>query len=237
MGVRQAGTGGTPPRAALFDLDGTLINSEPRSVAVWAKVLRARGVEPDEALRRRFMGRRGRDVVTELSHLFPGESLDDIFADLWRYGQDPDLPQVEQLPQSVAFLHHLHSQGVPFALVTSAGPHWAESTLEALGVRAMFRGLVTADDVTAGKPHPEGYLNGARILGHDPEHIVVFEDTPAGIEAGRSAGMRVVGITTTHPPQALARADLVVDHLTQVAWPQLVLRDPDAPRSTLAGQA
>ncbi|KUP95504.1 HAD family hydrolase [Thermobifida cellulosilytica] len=233
MGVR---TGRPEPRAALFDLDGTLVNSEPRSVAVWARVLRARGVEPDEALLRRFMGRRGKDVIAEFSHLFPGETPQDVFADVWRYGQDPDLPPVQHLPESVAFLHHLHARGVPFALVTSAGRRWAESALEQMGVRGMFRGLITADDVTVGKPHPEGYLGGAELLGHRPEHVVVFEDTPAGVAAGRSAGMRVVGVTTTHPPQALSQADLVVDHLTQVAWPQLVLRDSGQDRSALAGQ-
>ncbi|MEY9215365.1 HAD family phosphatase [Thermobifida halotolerans] len=236
MGLRETDTEFVPPRAALFDLDGTLINSEPRSAAVWARLLRARGITPDEALLRRFMGRRGGDVVAELPHLFPGESLEQIFDELWRHGQDPDLPQVAPLPESVAFLHHLHSQGVPFALVTSAGREWAESALEWLGVRGMFRGLVTAGDVTVGKPHPQGYLGGAEILGHEPEHIVVFEDTPAGIMAGRGAGMRVVGITTTHPPEALTQADLVVEHLTQVAWPRLSLRDPEPPRSSFAGR-
>ena len=121
MGLRTTESEWATPRAALFDLDGTLINSEPRSVAVWARVLQDRGVEPDEALLRKFMGRRGEDVINELAHLFPGESVEDIFADRWRYGQDPDLPPVEQLPESVAFLKYLHAQGVPFALVTSAG--------------------------------------------------------------------------------------------------------------------
>ncbi|EOR70417.1 HAD family hydrolase [Thermobifida fusca] len=236
MGLRTTESEWATPRAALFDLDGTLINSEPRSVAVWARVLQDRGVEPDEALLRKFMGRRGEDVINELAHLFPGESVEDIFADRWRYGQDPDLPPVEQLPESVAFLKYLHAQGVPFALVTSAGRQWAESTLEWLGVRDMFRGIISADDVTVGKPHPEGYLSGAELVGYGPEHIVVFEDTPAGIMAGRNAGMRVVGVTTTHPPQALAHAHLVVEHLGQVGWPQLVLRDPEPPQTALAGQ-
>ncbi|WP_208113170.1 HAD family hydrolase [Actinorugispora endophytica] len=218
------GAGAAPPRAALFDLDGTLINSEPRSVAVWSKLLSARGVPHDGTLLRAFMGRRGPDVLAERPDLFPGVSFDQLVAEMRVHMMDPDIPPVEQLPESVAFLHRLHARGVPFALVTSAGRDWAEIALDQLGVLGMFAGLVTAGDVTVGKPDPEGYLSGAGILGHDPEHIVVFEDTPAGVRAGKSAGMRVVGITTTHPADELTRADLVVDHLTEVDWPHVPRR-------------
>lgn len=209
------------PRAALFDLDGTLINSEPRSAAVWARVLSARGVPYDDTLLRTFMGRRGKDVLADRPDLFPGVSFEQLVAEMRVHGEAPDLPPVGHLPESVNFLHHLHAQEVPFALVTSAGRGWAEMALERLGVRPMFRGLITAGDVAVGKPDPQGYLSGAEILGHDPEHIVVFEDTPAGVLAGKNAGMRVVGITTTHPAEALTLADLVVDHLTEVDWPRV----------------
>ncbi|GAA3759775.1 sugar-phosphatase [Spinactinospora alkalitolerans] len=214
----------TPPRAALFDLDGTLINSEPRSLATWAKLLDAHNVPYDRELLHKFMGRRGTDVLADHPELLPGITLDVLIAELRVYGQDPDLPPVEHLPESVAFLRRLHAEGVPFALVTSAGRDWAELALTDLGVRELFKGLVTAGDVSEGKPDPQGYLRGAEILGYAPEHIVVFEDTPAGVQAGKSAGMRVVGITTTHERPALDRADLVVDHLTEVDWPRIVPR-------------
>ncbi|GAA4893100.1 HAD family hydrolase [Streptomonospora salina] len=207
------------PRAALFDLDGTLINSEPRSLQVWSRLLDMHNVAYDESTLHRFMGRRGADVLNEDPHLFPGVTWDVLLAELQMIQADPDLPPSEELPRSVAFLHRLHAQGVPFGLVTSAGRGWADIALERMGVLAMFRGLVTAADVAEGKPDPEGYLGGARLLGEDPARVVVFEDTPAGIEAGRRAGMRVVAITTTHGPAALSRADLVVDHLTEVDWP------------------
>ncbi|MFD0775763.1 HAD family hydrolase [Streptomonospora algeriensis] len=212
---------GPEPRAALFDLDGTLINSEPRSMEVWARLLDMHNVPYDESTLHRFMGRRGADVLNEDPHLFPGVTWDVLLAELQMIQADPDLPSSQELPESVAFLHRLHAEGVPFGLVTSAGRGWAHVALERLGVLPMFRGLVTAADVTEGKPDPQGYLGGARILGEDPARVVVFEDTPAGIEAGRRAGMRVVAITTTHEPAVLSRADLVVDHLTEVDWPRI----------------
>jgi sugar-phosphatase len=214
----------TPPRAALFDLDGTLINSEPRSLATWARLLDAHNVPYDEATLHRFMGRRGADVLSEDPALFPGVTWDVLLAELQQIGSSPDLPPVRDLPESVAFVRRLHAEGVPFALVTSAGRDWAELALERLGVAELFKGLVTAADVAVGKPDPRGYLMGADILGYAPEHIVVFEDTPAGIQAGKTAGMRVVGITTTHDRTRLGEADLVVDHLTEVDWPRLTVR-------------
>jgi sugar-phosphatase len=214
----------TPPRAALFDLDGTLINSEPRSLATWARLLDAHNVPYDEATLHRFMGRRGADVLSEDPALFPGVTWDVLLAELQQIGSSPDLPPVRDLPESVAFVRRLHAEGVPFALVTSAGRDWAELALERLGVAELFKGLVTAADVAVGKPDPRGYLMGADILGYAPEHIVVFEDTPAGIQAGKTAGMRVVGITTTHDRTKLGEADLVVDHLTEVDWPRLTVR-------------
>ncbi|MDA8371316.1 MAG: HAD family phosphatase [Nocardiopsaceae bacterium] len=211
----------THPRAALFDLDGTLINSEPRSLATWSRLLDAHGIPHDEATLHRFMGRRGPDVIAEDPNLFPGVTWDVLLAELQLIGTDPDLPPVQELPRSVEFVRRLHAEGVPFALVTSAGREWAELALTRLGVHGMFKGLVTAGDVAEGKPHPQGYLAGAEILGYAPEHIVVFEDTPAGVEAGKRAGMRVVGVTTTHGRATLTGADLVVDHLTEVDWPRI----------------
>ena len=208
-------------RAALFDLDGTLINSEPRSMEVWSRLLDMHNVPHDERTLHRFMGRRGADVLDEDPHLFPGVTWDVLVAELQMIQTAPDLPDSQELPESVAFLHRLHARAVPFGLVTSAGREWAHTALERLGVLEMFHGLVTATDVAEGKPDPEGYLAAARMLDQDPAHVVVFEDTPAGIEAGLRAGMRVVAITTTHEPAVLRKADLVVDHLTEVDWPVL----------------
>ncbi|MBB4933864.1 sugar-phosphatase [Lipingzhangella halophila] len=219
MGVTASG--GHLPRAALFDLDGTLIDSEPRSIETWRRLFAAHGLPYDDSVVRRFMGRRGPDVIAEDPDLFGNTTWEELIAELREIGRAPDLPPVRHLPESVEFLRRLHAQGVPIGLVTSAGREWAEFALSDMGVREMFGGLVTAADVVLGKPDPQGYLAGADILGHPPERTVVFEDTPAGIQAGGHAGMRVVAVTTTHPRAALGQADLVVDHLTEVDWPQI----------------
>jgi sugar-phosphatase len=76
--------------------------------------------------------------------------------------------------------------------------------------------LVTSDDVTHGKPHPEPYLKGAERLGFDPAECLVIEDAPAGIQSARAGGMKVVGITSTYAPDALGHADAVVRKLAEI---------------------
>ncbi len=79
--------------------------------------------------------------------------------------------------------------------------------------------VVTAEDVTVGKPDPQGYLAAARGLGVPPAACVVFEDAPAGVAAAKAAGMYCVAVATTHPPEDLTAADQVVPDLTKVTWP------------------
>lgn len=83
-----------------------------------------------------------------------------------------------------------------------------------MGIEAPL--VIAADDITRGKPDPEPYLLAAEKLGADPARCVVFEDAPAGLEAGRRAGMRTVGLVTTHPREEL-RADVVVPNLSAVS--------------------
>ena len=80
----------------------------------------------------------------------------------------------------------------------------------------MPRVLICADDIQHGKPHPEGYLMAAKRLGHAATNCVVVEDTPAGLEAARAAGMRAVGVCGTYAISALAMADLIVTRLDEL---------------------
>ncbi|MFD6553598.1 HAD-IA family hydrolase, partial [Streptomyces sp. NPDC058398] len=101
-----------------------------------------------------------------------------------------------------------------WAVVTSATRRLAEARLDEVGIRP--KTMVCADDVTRGKPDPEPYLLAARELGVDPSRCVVFEDAPAGLRAGRAAGMTTVALATTHQAGELD-ADLVVEDLSALS--------------------
>ena len=102
-----------------------------------------------------------------------------------------------------------------WCVVTSGTRYLATSRLK-LGNLPMPKVLVSADDVSKGKPHPEPYLMGAKLLGMNPAECLVIEDAPAGIRAAHAGEMKAIGITSTYPAPALLEADAVVERLTQI---------------------
>ncbi|MFC4049344.1 HAD family hydrolase [Actinomadura syzygii] len=215
--------------AAVFDLDGTLIDTEPRNRVMWSRLFDAHGAPYDDAVIASFAGRRGREVLQELAHLFPGRTVEELFEQALSYGTLPGLPAAEPVPGAVGLVRSLAGAGVPLAVVTSGQRAYAEGLLAELGVRDLLDVVVTAGDVASGKPHPEGYLAAARGLGVPPAAAVGFEDAPAGVAAVKSAGMTCVGVGTTQPPDALAGADHVVADLNEVdvvPGPALRVRGP-----------
>ncbi|WP_245966783.1 HAD family hydrolase [Sphaerisporangium album] len=206
-------------KAALFDLDGTLIDSERRSLVLWGLLLTNHGVDHDETLLREFMGRRGPDVLAEKATLFPGRRVEDLLAELISYLDRPGLPEISPVPGAADLIRRIDGHGLPVVLVTSAHRWWAESCLELVGVGDVVRTIVSAEDVTVGKPDPSGFLLGARAAGVRPGECVAFEDSLAGIAAAKAAGMTCVGVATTHHASELSAADLVVSDLAGVDWP------------------
>jgi sugar-phosphatase len=195
-------------RALLVDLDGTLIRSEAAVNRVWSAFAVAHGLDPD-AVTKVAQGRPSRETIGALLHDPP--DLDAIAA---RFDAD----EVADVAGVVAFpgaLDLLTSGDRPVAIVTSCTTALARARLRAAGLPEPAV-LVTADDITRGKPDPEPFLLGARRLGVDPADCVVLEDAPAGIAAGRAAGARVIALRTTHDDGDLAGADAIADGLDEL---------------------
>jgi mannitol-1-/sugar-/sorbitol-6-phosphatase len=208
-------------RAAVFDLDGTIVDSEPRSLQALRRLFGAHHVPHDQALLRRFVGRRGPEVFAELDHLFPGHQPAQLSAEVAAYFHEPGQPPLQVLPGAAELAARIHQLGDPLALVTSAGRRHAVPTLAGLGLLGLFEVIVAGDDVTVGKPDPEGYRRACDELGVAPSRCVAFEDSPAGLAAARAAGLYCVAVTTTHPRSELAEADQIVTDLTKITWPVL----------------
>ena len=121
---------------------------------------------------------------------------------------------IRPTPGLVAFLEELQQNDVPRAIATSAPPANVDFTLDNTGLRAYFPVIVDDTMVTHGKPDPEVYLLSAEQLKMPPARCIVFEDAMLGIQAGKNAGMHVVGVATTHTREELEEtdADYVVDN-------------------------
>jgi beta-phosphoglucomutase-like phosphatase (HAD superfamily) len=208
------------PKAAIFDLDGTLILSEHRNRAVWAAFFAQRGLPLDDDLAGGLAGRRGVDTLADLAHLFPGQTPEELVEEVVRVeATTADLPEITAAPGAAEYVTRLVRTGIALALVTSAQQPYVDRALGGLGLAGVFDLLVTADDVRMGKPDPEGYLRACERLRVAPADAVGFEDSRAGVAAIRAAGMRCVAIAGSSDPAALEDADLVVASLEDLPWP------------------
>ncbi|MEV5610440.1 HAD family hydrolase [Streptomyces sp. NPDC052225] len=197
-------------RALLLDMDGTLVNSDAVVERIWRRWAVDHGFDPDEVM----AVAHGRQGHATMAVLLPERSVEENYADNARMlaAETADMDGVVPVPGAPEFLDALISGGVPHALVTSADVPLSTGRMAAAGLPYPAV-RVTAENVGASKPDPEGFLKGAAELGVDPADCVVFEDSGAGISAGRSAGMRVVGVGARAVGQG---ADVVVPDLRAV---------------------
>ncbi|MGI5442198.1 HAD family hydrolase [Streptomyces shenzhenensis] len=197
-------------QALLFDNDGTLVSSLDSVQRCWTRWAGEYGLTAAEFGRVELHGRTAAEIVADL---LPADAVPEAVARVEQL-EVADVAEggVRLLPGTRDFLDSLPADR--WAVVTSATRRLAEARLGAVGIRP--KTLIAADDVTRGKPDPEPYLLAARQLGVDPARCVVFEDAPAGLRAGRAAGMATVALATTHPAHELV-ADLVVQDLSALS--------------------
>ncbi len=192
--------------AVLFDIDGTLVDSTPVVERSWRAWAAERGLDADAVLQV-CHGRRTEDTVA----LFVSEAeRAEAAADLDRR-ELADFDGIIALPGARSLLSQLaHGQ---WAAVTSGSRPLMTARLSAAGLPVPDV-LISATDVTVGKPDPQGYLKAAAALGRQIGECLVIEDAPAGVAAAVNAGARVLAVSTTHAPHQLSPAAAVVPDLS-----------------------
>jgi len=202
-------------RAVIWDLDGTLIDSSNLHWEAWQKVMEAEnitltyeqyvadfGKRNDEILR----GRLGADLSDEFIARV-SLAKEEVYRGLIR------TKGLELLPGARHWLERFKAEGWLQALATSAPRGNIDAVFAALGIGEYFDAAISSEEVRAGKPEPDVFLAAAAKMGVAPRDCVVIEDAPAGIEAARRAGMKSVGVLTTHRE---LKADLVAQSLDQL---------------------
>jgi beta-phosphoglucomutase len=186
------------PLAMIFDLDGVLIHSMPMHVIAWERYLENLGVTV-ENLEARMHGKRNAELVqdflggtvTEEAAFQHGLAKERLFRELLL---KEDLTHF-QVPGVTEFLER--HKDIPKAIGSNAEPENINFALDRFNLRPYFQAVVNGLEVKHPKPFPDIYLKAAEHLGMKPEHCIVFEDSPPGVQAGIAAGMRVVGVETT----------------------------------------
>lgn len=192
----------TPSRTfqvALFDLDGTLFDTEDQYSIFWGDI-----------------GRRFRPDIPHFEQIIKGTTLRQIFD---RYFPDPQVQaqitpllqayesqmQYHFFPGAEEFINDIRSHGVRCAVVTSSDQLKMSNVYRSMPrFQGLFDRILTAEDFSASKPSPDCYLRGASVFGADITECVVFEDAYSGLQAGMSSGIYTVGLATGHTPTEIA---------------------------------
>jgi sugar-phosphatase len=184
--------------ALLFDLDGVLIDSTPAVERVWRRWAIEHGFDPEEVVAHAH----GRPSLTTVREYLPNADHEAENREVERR-EIEDLEGIVPLAGAGELLASLPTDR--WTIVTSCTRPLAEVRIKAAGLPLPEK-IITASDITHGKPHPEPFLKGAAVLGFPPGQCVVLEDVPAGVRAGKAAGARVIAFTTTFPESALREA-------------------------------
>ena len=199
--------------AFIFDMDGVLVDSNPAHKIALQQFCKEHGHDLSETdLREKIYGRTNRDWLLNLFGSLDestikkyAEQKEALFRSLYS-----DIAPVKGL---INFLQTLDNLKIKRAIATSAPRANVDFTLEKTGMGRYFNVILDDSFVTEGKPNPQIYLKSAAAVGFEPKNCIVLEDSLAGVKAGKNAGCKVIGITTTHTPEELTAtgADYVID--------------------------
>jgi mannitol-1-/sugar-/sorbitol-6-/2-deoxyglucose-6-phosphatase len=199
-------------RAAIFDMDGLLIDSEPCWRQAEREVFASVGVEITDDMARATAPLTTREVTLHWYRFRPwdGRSLEDVESSVIARVGELIRARPRALPGVLEALAACADMGWRIALASNSPGVLCRLVLAELGIAARFDAVVSADDVARGKPDPAIYLHAARLLAVDPRQCLVFEDSPGGVRAARAAGMHVIAIV----PEPRDFAADALPHLT-----------------------
>jgi HAD superfamily hydrolase (TIGR01509 family) len=216
-------TTSSAPWGAIFDWDGVVIDSSRHHKESWERLAREEDRSLPEGHFKAGFGRKNQFIIPQI--LAWTNEADEIERISLRkealYREVVQEWGLEPLPGVTTWLQRLRDAGVPCAIGSSTHRPNIDLSLSLLGLASFFSAIVTAEDVTLGKPDPQVFLLSASRIQRAPERCVVFEDAFVGIEAAKAGGMRVVGVATTHPVEALKDADRSVRQLDELQLDEL----------------
>lgn len=205
-------------RAGLFDLDGVIFDTEGQYTQFWSE----QGNLLPSKVADFGIHVKGRTLKGILEQYFPDQQqADELIKRLNRFEQEM---VIEYIPGAREFILGLKERGIKLAIVTSSNDEKMQKVYRLHPeLQRMFDIIITADKINRSKPDPECYLMAAGHLGMQKEECVVFEDSFSGLEAGRRAEMKVVGLATTNPAEKIAdKADIVIPDFRNPSYEDLM---------------
>ena len=217
-------------KAVIFDLDGTLLDNNEVHLKAWKQYLKENNKQISvEDFKENISGRTNKDAI---EHIYQKEMTEDEASkyylekeEIYRKMYRSDIAPITGLQD---FLEELHKHKIAMAIATSGIQVNIDFMFDHVPIKKYFKKIVNSGDVSKGKPDPEIFLKAAEALHIPPENCIVFEDSIAGVRAGKSAGMKVVALTTTHTPEELKEADLVIKDYNEIDFERLMSLQDEA---------
>jgi beta-phosphoglucomutase len=194
-------------KAFLFDLNGTMIDDMQFHLKAWYHILNDDlGANVGWEETKSHMYGKNSELLVRIfgEERFTTEEMDRLSIEKEKRYQREYKPHLQLIPGLQQFLEKAHAMNIPMAIGSAAIMFNIDFVLDNLNIRQYFKAIVSADDVTISKPHPETFLKCAEVLGVDPANCLVFEDAPKGVEAAQHAGMPAVVLTTMHEKEEFA---------------------------------
>lgn len=185
--------------AFIFDMNGTIIDDMPWHIKIWNQLFNEHGANHTLDQSKEELYGKNSEI---LERIFPGKftnaEKDALEVEKEKRYQQIYRSQMKLINGLDSFLHKAFENNIAMGLGTAAIRFNVDFILDGLDIRRYFKAIVAAEDVTISKPHPETFLQCASIMNVAPEHCIVFEDSPKGIETAANAGMQCVALTTMH---------------------------------------
>ena len=182
------------PKAVAWDIDGTLIDSEPLHLAALIEVSMRYGLDLSHEPEDRFRGRHMGDVWRALRAFYPGHLSEQRWADEIIDTYIESAPSLQPMPGALETMRELHALGIPQACVSNSERRVVDANIAALGILDLIEFSISRDNVTAGKPDPEPYREACYRLGFAPHDVLAVEDSDPGAQSAQAAGLKVLRI-------------------------------------------
>ncbi|MCF2506754.1 HAD family phosphatase [Dyadobacter sp. CY107] len=209
--------------AVIFDMDGVICHTNPYHSMAFREFFSKRDLSPtDEEFAMHMFGKSNSYILSHfLQRVIEGEELlqmENEKESLFRQIYEPYIDPIEGI---VAFIHDLHSNGSKLGVATSAPQANLDLILTKVPIRSHLGSIMASENVKKHKPDPEVYLTSAKNLGVEPDQCVVFEDSFSGVSAAINAGMRVVGVLSSHTKEELPPCNLYIENYREMTYQKI----------------
>jgi tRNA threonylcarbamoyl adenosine modification protein YeaZ len=205
-------------KAVIWDMDGIIIDSAPYHLKAWQQIFTSRGISFSEKAFQQTFGQRNDAIISGI--LGAGASVEEIEAisnEKEASFRHKIAETPKPLPGVIALMSSLACEKVRMAIASSAPRENIELIINKIDIARFVQVVISEEDVTNGKPDPQGFKLAAVRLGVEPKNCLVIEDAVAGVTASKRAGMHCLAVTNSHTRDSLSKADQVVDSLEEVA--------------------